>query len=181
MSKLEQLLKEHEEFETIFKLLVAKLIVKASDLFKQMNQKPMMSDNFLMSVVFIDFERAKPKKELSTNIFIQIMLLYAVGWLQETLDEIKDENEKNQNIFYLICLFYLYLVGSKVHINNDAHFELLLTDVINLISDDSIDEKKRQLLKQMGRWSAECDKGENGIETSLALILNEWMQFKGLK
>lgn len=166
--------------ETIFRLLVARLILKASDLFKQLGQKPMMSDNYLMSVVFIDFEKLKPKKRLDTNIFIQIMLLYTMGWLQEYFNEIKDDNEKDKTIFFLLCQFYLYLVGSQTIIKNDAHFALLQQDVFNFISDDSIVDKKRQTLIQMGRWSAACDKGENEIDTSLALILNEWMQFKGL-
>jgi hypothetical protein len=167
--------------ETIFKLLVARLILKASDLFKQMEQKPMMNDNYLMSVVYINFEKLKPKKRLDTNIFIQIMLLYIMGWLQEYLDEIKDENEKNQTLFFLLCQFYLYLVGSQINIKNGAHFKLLQKDVTNLISDGSIADKKRRTLIQMGRWSAACEKGENETDTSLALILNEWMQFKDLK
>jgi hypothetical protein len=167
--------------ESILKLLVARLILKASDLFKQLNQKPMMSDNYLMSVVFIDFEKLKPKKRLETNIFIQIMLLYIMGWLQEYLDEIQDEHEKNQTLIFLLCQFYLYLIGSQINIKNDAHFALLQLDVNNLISDDSIADKKRRTFIQMGKWSAACDKGENKTDTSLALILNEWMQFKGLR
>lgn len=167
--------------ETIFRLLVASLILKASVLFIKLGQKPMMSDNYLMSVVFINFEKLKPKKRLDTNIFIQIMLLYTMGWLGEYLNEIKDENEKDKTIFFLLCQFYLYLIGLQTIIKDDAHFVLLQQDVFKVISDDSITEKKRRVLMQMGIDDAACEKGENEHDTSLGLILNEWMQFKGLK
>jgi len=166
--------------ETIFKLLVARLIVKASELFKQLNQKPMMSDNYLMSVVFIDFKKLKPKKKLDTKIYIQILLLYVMGWLQEYLNEIQDEHQRNQTLYFLLCQFYKYIVGAPIHINNDAEFALLQSDINNFIFDDCIATKNRQIIIQMGRWNAACDKDEDETDTSLALILNEWMQFKGL-
>ena len=167
--------------ETIFKLLVARLIVKASELFKQLNQKPMRSDNYLMSVVFIDFEKLKPQKKLDTKIYIQILLVYMMGWLEEYLDEIQDEHQKNQTLFLLLCQFYKYLIGSPIHINGDNEFLMLQQEIFNCISDDRLTKNKQKTITQFGSRNAACDKEEDATDTSLALILNEWMQFKNLK
>jgi hypothetical protein len=166
--------------ETVFKLLVARLIVKASELFKQLNQKPMMSDNYLMSVAFIDFEKLKPQKKLDTKIFIQILLVYMMGWLEEYLDEIQDEDQKNQTLFFLLCQFYKYLIGSPIQIKDDNEFLLLQQQIFNCISDHRLNKHKQKTITQFGRCNAACDKDEDETDTSLALILNEWMQFKSL-
>ena len=167
--------------ETIFKLLVARLVVKASELFKQVNATPMLDSNYLLSVAFIDFEKLKPKNKLDQRTYIQIMLLYMMGWLEEYLDEIQDENQKNQTLFYLLCQFYKYLIGTSVHIKNDGEFVLLQQEIFQCISDSRLTKNKQKKITQMGKWNAACDKGEDAIDTSLALILNEWMQFKELK
>jgi len=166
--------------ETVFKLLVARLIVKASELFKQLNQKPMMSDNYLMSVAFIDFEKLKPKKKLDTKIYIQILLVYMMGWLEEYLDEIQDENQKNQTLFFLLCQLYKYLIGLPIHIKDDNEFLLLQQEIFNCISDDRL-AKSKKTISQFGRSNAAFDKDEEVSDTTLVLILNEWMQFKSLK
>jgi hypothetical protein len=167
--------------ETIFKLLVARLVAKASELFSQVNEKPMLSDNFLLSVVFINFEKLKPKNKLDKKIYIQILLLYAMGWLEEYLDEIKDENKKNQTLFFLLCQFYKYLIGSSILISNDSEFSLLQQEIFHLIDDERLTKKLQIAITQLGRSNAAYDKDEGAIDTSLALILNVWMQFKGLK
>ena len=167
--------------ETIFKLLVARLVAKASELFNQVNEKPMLSDNYLLSVVFINFEKLRPKNKLDKNIYIQILLLYAMGWLEEYLDEIQDENRKNQTLFFLLCQFYKYLIGSSILIKNDTEFSLLQHEIFNLIDDERLTKKKQMAITQLGRSNAACDKDEDEIDTSLALILNVWMQFKGLR
>ena len=66
----------HASDSDAFRLLIEILIGKALVLYKDLNQLPLMMDNILMSVVFLNFEKLKPKKELSTEIYIQIMLLY---------------------------------------------------------------------------------------------------------
>ncbi len=167
--------------ETIFKLLVARLVAKVSELFSQVNEKPMLSDNFLLSVVFINFEKLKPKNKLDKKIYIQILLLYAMGWLEEYLDEIQDENKKNQTLFFLLCQFYKYLIGSSILITNDSEFSLLQQEIFHLIDDERLTKKMQIAITQLGRSNAAYDKDEGAIDTSLALILNVWMQFKGLK
>jgi len=168
--------------ETIFKLLVTRLIIKAEELFKQVKQQPMIGNNYLFSVVFIDFEKIKPKKNLNSEIYTQIMLLYVMGWLEEYMDEVQDEKYKNQCTTYLLCRFYKYLVGVvPIHIANETDFALLQIDVDKIISNKRLTANKKKLIVQMGRWNAACDKDKNEIETPLILVLHEWMQYKDLK
>lgn len=166
--------------ETILKLLVARLVVKTSELFKQMNQHPMMSDNYLLSVVFIDFEKLKPKHQLDFEVYVQIMLLYVMGWLDEYLNDIENENQKKQFEVLLLCWFFKYLIGTPIHINNSSEFLRLQSEVDGFISDDRISKIKKQTIIQLGRWNASFDKDESKSDYTLALILNEWMKFKVL-
>ena len=168
--------------EPIFELLATRLIIKTEELFKLLNQKPMMAHNYLFSVVFIDFKKLKPKKSLDTKIYIQIMLLYVMGWLQEYFDEMENEEEKKQCISLLLCWFYKYLVGTTpIQITNNIEFAQLKLDTFEFISGDWMTENKKRIITQMGRSSAACEKDEEETDTSLILILNEWMQFEGLK
>jgi hypothetical protein len=167
--------------ENIFKLLVGRLIIKTEELFKQVKQKPMMSDNYLFSVVFINFEKIKPKKNLNSETYIQIMLLYVMGWLEEYMDEVQDEKYKNQCTTYLLCWFYKYLVGVvPIQIANETEFVLLQMDVNKIISNKRLTANKKKIIVQMGRWNAACDKDKNETDTPLILVLHEWMQFKDL-
>ena len=168
--------------DAIFKLLVTRLIIKTEELFKVVKQKPMMGDNYLFSVVFIDFSKIKPKKSLTTKIYIQIMLLYVKGWLDEYFDEMEDGSHKNQCILLLLVWFYKYLVGTKpIFITNDFEFAQLLTDITDIISNSGIEENEKNIISQIGKSNAAFDKDKNDTDISLILILNEWMQFKVLK
>jgi hypothetical protein len=171
----------HATDSDVFKLLVERLIGKALVLYKDLHQLPLMMDNILMSVVFLNFEKLKPKKKLSTEIYIQIMLLYVMGWIEEYLDEIQDKKEKELALDYLLCKFYVHLVGSKNALDSTTEFVLLLSDVHKFILDDFMSENRKKIIIQIGRSNAAYDKVRLEIDTSLALILNEWMQFKDLK
>jgi hypothetical protein len=167
--------------ETIFKLLVARLIQQTSELFKQLDQSPMMNDSYLLSVVFIDFKKLKPKKSLDSDVYIQIMLLYAMGWLDEFFDYINDESQRKISINFLLCNFYKYLVAGTIFVKNTDEFELLEEQIYNDAFNGRISDKKKKVIIQHGRYNAACDKKEGESSIPLALILNEWMQFKDLK
>lgn len=109
------------------------------------------------------------------------MLLYAMGWLEEYIDEIQDEKHKNQITTYLLCWFYKYLVGAtSLQIADESQFSLIQLDIHKIISNKRLTEKKKKIIVQMGRWNAACDKDKNETDTPLILVLHEWMQFKDL-
>jgi hypothetical protein len=167
--------------ETIFKLLIARLIAKTAELFDQMNQDPMMSDNYLLSVAFIDFKNLKPRKQLDVEAYTQIMLLYVMGWLDEYLREIDIENDKNQIEVLILCWFFKYLNGTSIQIKNSTEFLRLQSEIDKFISDDRISKIKKQTIIQIGSWNAAFDKTDGGNDYNLAIVLNEWMAFKELK
>lgn len=165
----------------IFKFLVASLIAKTAEFYQQLNQEPLLKDNYLLSVIFIDFKKLKPKKKLDTEIYIQILLLYAIGWLSEYLDEMQKEDDGNLTQNFLLCRFYKYIINGDLKINNKTEFLLLQSDVSTHINNERMAEEKQKVIMLMGRWSAASYKGGDEVDSSLALILNEWMQFKVLK
>lgn len=164
--------------EFIFKLFAKRLIKKTEELFKLVKQKPMMSDNYLLSVVFIDFSKLKPKRELNTIIYIQIMLIYVNGWLEKYFEK-EDDNQKDECKLLLLIWFYKYLTGSnQLQVINDNEFIQLSLDIAGIITSKSISETEKGLILQMGKWNAAYDLDENETDVSLISILHEWMQFK---
>jgi hypothetical protein len=106
-----------------------------------------------------------------------------MGYIHEFFDYIKDETQKNQSVQFLHCHFFTYLIDGSVLIKNSDQIELLQDEINKFIYDERISEKKKNEIIMHGRCDASCDKGEDEYESGipLALILNEWMQFKDLK
>ena len=101
--------------------------------------------------------------------------------LKISWDEMQKEDDGNSTQNFLLCRFYKYIINGDLKINNKTEFLLLQSDVSTHINNERMAEEKQKVIMLIGRWSAASYKGGDEVDSSLALILNEWMQFKVLK